>query len=215
MDANPSDIKNSKVLSERVAAVKAMREASTDKETKKDAAKPQEYQKIRQPLTDYLAVPLTSSEERQYVPMAWFDSSIITNNAVSVVGSADISLFGYLQSRPFNVWNKAVSGRLESRVRISNTITYNNFPFPEMTPELREKVVASGQAILDVRKKFPNNSLAELYESSSMPPELAKAHAKLDSEVLMAYGLTADANDAEILEVLFSMYAEQSKNSKP
>jgi hypothetical protein len=215
VDANPSDIKNSKVLSERVAAVKAMREASTDKETKKDAAKPQEYQKIRQPLTDYLAVPLTSSEERQYVPMAWFDSSIITNNAVSVVGSADISLFGYLQSRPFNVWNKAVSGRLESRVRISNTITYNNFPFPEMTPELREKVVASGQAILDVRKKFPNNSLAELYESSSMPPELAKAHAKLDSEVLMAYGLTADANDAEILEVLFSMYAEQSKNSKP
>ena len=99
-------------------------------------------------------------------------------------------------------------------MRISNTITYNNFPFPEMTPALRDKVVASGQAIIDVRRKFPNNTLAELYESSSMPPELAKAHTKLDTDVLMAYGLTADADDAEILEVLFSMYAEQSRNAQ-
>lgn len=214
VDANPSEIKNSPELSKRVAAVKAMREASKDKETKKDASKAQEYQKIRQPQTDYLAVPLTSSEEREYVPMAWFDSSIITNNAVSVVGNADISLFGYLQSRPFNVWNKAVSGRLESRVRISNTITYNNFPLPEATNAIREKIMNSAQTILDVRAKFANNSLAELYESTSMPPELARAHAKLDADVLSAYGLKSDSKDSEILEVLFTMYGEQSKNSK-
>jgi hypothetical protein len=191
-----------------------MREASTDAQTKKDANKPQEFQKIRQPKSAYLAVPLHSSEDRQYVPMAWFESKVITNNAVSVVGGADVSLFGFLQSRPFNVWNKAVSGRLESRVRISNTITYNNFPFPDMTDALRDKVSTSAQLVLDTRQKFPNNSLADLYESASMPPELAKAHAKLDADVLSAYGLKADSTDAAILEVLFEMYAEQSKNAQ-
>ena len=65
-----------------------------------------------------------------------------------------------------------------------------------------------------VREKFPNNSLADLYESTSMPPELAKAHAKLDADVLSAYDLKSDATDAEILEVFFEMYAEQSKISK-
>jgi len=212
--ADPSDIKKSKVLSERVAAVRTMRSESTKLKTQQDAARAQEFQEIRQPETDYLAVPLHSSEDRQYVPMVWFDSSVITNNAVSVIGLADVGLFGFLQSRPFNVWNKAVSGRLESRVRISNTITYNNFPFPEMGDVLLGKVKASAQMVLDARAKFPTNSLADLYESASMPPELAKAHAKLDADVLAAYGLKVSASDAEILEVLFTMYAEQSKSAK-
>jgi hypothetical protein len=210
-DADPADLRTSKELSRRLAAVKAMREASTDAQTKKDAIKPQEFQKIRQPKTAYLAVPLHSSEDRQYVPMAWFEAEVITNNAVSVVGGADVILFGFLQSRPFNVWNKTVSGRLESRVRISNTITYNNFPFPDVSDSLHEKIVTSAQSVLDARMKFPDNSLADLYESASMPPELARAHSKLDTDVLSAYGLNADATDAEILEVLFTMYAEQSK----
>jgi type I restriction-modification system DNA methylase subunit len=207
--ADPADLRASKELARRLAAVKAMREASTDAQTKKDAIKPQEFQKIRQPKTAYLAVPLLSSEDRKYVPMAWFGPEVITNNAVSVVGGADISLFGFLQSRPFNVWNKVVSGRLKSDVRISNTITYNNFPFPEISDSLFEKVTISAQSVLDTRAKFPNNSLADLYESASMPPELAKAHNKLDADVLSAYELKADATDDEILEVLFAMYAEQ------
>jgi hypothetical protein len=214
VDADPADLRASKELTRRLAAVKAMREASTDAQTKKDATKPQEFQKIRQPKTAYLAVPLHSSEDRQYVPMAWFGPEVITNNAVSVVGGADVSLFGYLQSRPFNVWNKAVSGRIKSDTRISNTITYNNFPFPELSDVLRDKVIQSAQSVLDTRAKFPNNSLADLYESASMPPELAKAHTKLDSDVLSTYDLKVDATDAEILEVLFAMYAEQSKSSK-
>lgn len=215
VDADPADLRASKELSRRLAAVKAMRTESTDAQTKKDAIKPQEFQKVRQPKTSYLAVPLHSSEDRQYVPMAWFGPEVITNNAVSVVSGADLSLFGFLQSRPFNVWNKAVSGRIKSDTRISNTITYNNFPFPEVNAALAAKLSASSQAILDVREKFPNSSLADLYESASMPPELAKVHAKLDAEVLSAFGLKPDASDAEILEVLFTMYSEQLSQLVP
>ncbi len=211
--ADPADIKKSKVLNSRVEAVRSLRAASPRAATQKLALRPTEFGEIRQPLTDYLAVPLHSSEDREYVPMVWFDSSVVTNNAVALIGVADVALFGFLQSRPFNIWNKVVSGRLESRVRISSTVTYNNFPFPAMTDALRAKVIASAQFVLDARMEFPDNSLADLYESASMPPELARAHSKLDADVLSAYGLKADATDAEILEVLFAMYAEQSKSS--
>jgi hypothetical protein len=84
-----------------------------------------------------------------------------------------------------------------------------------MTGEQQDKVKSSAQLVLDARAKFPANSLADLYESASMPPELAKAHMKLDVDVMATYGLKPSASDAEILEVLFRMFAEQSQASKP
>lgn len=212
--ANPADIKNSKILSERVARVRIKRLESTKAKTREDAARAQEFQEIRQPSTNYLAIPLHTSEDRDYVPIAMMSPDVIVNNGLSVIGNANLETFGILTSRPFNVWNKAISGRLGSSMRISNTITYNNFPFPDMSDALRNKVTVAAQSVLDARAKFPNNSLADLYELASMPPELGKAHAALDLEVLTAYGLKADSTDAEILEILFEMYAEQSQNSK-
>ncbi len=207
--AEPSDIKRSKVLRSRVEAVRELRTASPRAATRKLASRPAEFGENRQPLTDYLAVPSVSSEDRRYVPIAWFSSDIITNNAVFVISDAPLSTFAFLCSLPFNIWNKSVSGRLESRVRISNTITYNNFPFPVLDSGLKEKLNASAQSVLEARAKYPNSSLADLYESSSMPSELSKAHAKLDAEVLASYGLEVTSNNVEILERLFELYAEQ------
>jgi hypothetical protein len=146
--------------------------------------------------------------------MAYLEPEVVANNALSIIPDAPLWLFGILQSRPFSVWNKAVSGRIKSDTRISNTITYNNFPFPTVDTVLNEKLSASAKLVLEARSKYPNSSLADLYESTSMPAELSKAHAKLDSDVLSAYGIKSSASDAEILEVLFATYAEQGKSSK-
>lgn len=209
VDADPNDMRTSKVISERVAGVKAQRAASTRPATRELAKTAHLFGFVSQPSTPYIAVPLHSSEDRDYVPMAYLEPDVVANNALSIVPDAPVWLFGILQSRPFNVWNKAVSGRLESRVRISNTITYNNFPFPDMTEQLKTRVIAAAKSVLDARAKYPNSSLADLYESTSMPTELSKAHTKLDTDVLTAYGLKSSASDAEILEVLFEMYANQ------
>ena len=72
-----------------------------------------------------------------------------------------------------------------------------------------DKIAAAAKSVLDARDSYPNSSLADLYESTSMPTELSKAHAKLDAAVMSAYGLESSATDAEILEVLFEMYAQQ------
>jgi hypothetical protein len=207
--AEPTDIKKSKVLTVRVESVRSLRAASPRAATQKLALRPAEFGEIRQPKTEYLVVPRHSAESRDYVPMAWYQPEVITNDAVLLVASAEVAIFGLLQSRVFNVWNKVVSGRIKSDTRISSTVTYNNFPFPTLSDSDREAIRKCAQSVLDVRSKFPTSSLADLYEVTSMPAELAVAHSKLDAQVLNAYGLKSTATDSEILEVLFTMYSQQ------
>ena len=212
--APASDIKSSQVLSSRVAGVRDYRNASKRAATKKLALRPTEFGEIRQPETNYISVPAVSSENRQYVPIAVYSSDVVATNALLVIPDNSLETFGIIQSRPFMVWTRAVSGRLESRLRISATITYNNFPFPEASDEDIRKVRECALAVFAARASAENQSLADLYDSDAMPTNLRVAHAKLDAQVVSMYGLKSDSKDAEILEVLFRMYAEQSKSSK-
>jgi hypothetical protein len=203
---DPSDIRNSPELSRRVSLVREFRLQSRDKMTLADADRPAEFQKIRQPKTSYLAVPLHSSETRDYVPIARFDADTITNNSLSLIPDGSLRTFGLLMSRPFNVWNKTVSGRLESRTRISGTITYNNFPLPYTTENHDGAIEAGSQAVLSARALSPNSSLADLYDPKCMPSELRKAHQQLDKAVLAAFSLKVSASDEEVLAELFRRY---------
>jgi hypothetical protein len=207
VDATPEDIRTSPVIGDRVAAVRQMRSASKDKQTQKDAAVPALFQKIRQPATDYLAIPRVSSETRRYVPMALLPADVIINDALQAVSSATRYTFGLLQSSVFMVWNSAVSGRLKSDFRLSADITYNNFPWPE-NPKNKDAIEAAAQTVLDVREKYPTSSLADLYDPRSMPKDLVDAHNALDRLVLAAYGLKSDVTEADILANLFARYAE-------
>ena len=209
--ANPADIRNSRILAERVAAVREMRLASSKAATRKDADRPAEFQELRQPQSEYIAVPKVSSEDREYVPMARFDPSVIVNDRVSIIANGSLLTFGMLCSKPFNIWNKAISGRLESRTLISNKITYNNFPFPELTDNQKNAVENAAQQVLDARAEFPDNSLADLYDPNAMPPALRQAHKKLDAAVLAAFGLKADASDERILAKLFEAYDDLTR----
>jgi hypothetical protein len=114
-------------------------------------------------------------------------------------------------SKPFNVWNSLVSGRLESRYRISQEITFNNFPVRRLSDEEREHLMKTGQGILDARAKYPNATLADLYGSNSMPIELLKAHQANDKAVLGLLGLKVDATSEAILVSLFKEYDEMTR----
>jgi hypothetical protein len=140
--------------------------------------------------------------------MARFASDVIVNNAVLVVPEASNLTFGILHARPFQVWNATVSGRLESRFRISAEITYNNFPWPDMEGSARTAIEAAAQGVVTAREAHPGASLADLYGPLSMPADLTKAHQDLDKAVLTAYGLKPAATDAEVLGELFSRYEQ-------
>ncbi len=206
IDVVPSDIQNSPELRKRISAVKKHRESSTRKATQELASTPHLFGFISHPAANYLAVPLHSSEDRYYVPIAFFDEETVCTNAVSIVPEATIETFAVMCSSAFNVWNKAVSGRLESRVRISSTITYNNFPFPKFLPEEKKLLKEAGKHILEVRHALLGQSLADMYGKLSIPLELLAAHQAVDAIVLKHFGLKTKSDENDILSTLFKEY---------
>ncbi len=209
--ADPSDIKNSVEIRTRVEKVREMRLESTKATTRKDAATPTLFQEIRQPNSEYLAVPSASSENRAYVPMALMPPDVIANNALLTIADANLTTFAILQSKVFALWNATVSGRLKSDFRISAEITYNNFPFPVFQEDKMNTLNQTAQKIIDIRASYANTSLAVLYDKQAMPPDLLKAHNLNDKAVVAAYGLKANSTDSDILSHLFETYASLTK----
>ncbi|CAB4721916.1 unannotated protein [freshwater metagenome] len=211
VDAPPSVFSTSKYIAAACEKVIAVRKVSPDPSAVKAVATPGLFKARRQPIGRYLAVPRVSSETRRYVPLAFLTPDVIASDAVLTIDGADGYCFGLMTSRAFNIWNAAVSGRLESRFRISAEITYNNFPWPDSTAN-RDGISEAALTVLMVRDEFPGSSLADLYNPKGMPAKLVEAHSALDRKVLAAYGLKSSATDAEVLSALFARYAELTAN---
>ena len=205
------EIKNSHVLYERVQNVKTFREASTSSATRQKACVPHEFFFISQPTTNYLIVPSTSSENRRYVPIGFMSPAIIASNANTIVPDATLFHFGVLTSNVHMAWMRVVCGRLKSDYRYSGSVVYNNFPWPTPTEEQKAKIEQTAQAILDARAKYPDCSLADLYDEVTMPPELRHAHQENDRAVMAAYGFSTRMSESDCVAELFKMYQELTK----
>jgi hypothetical protein len=188
-----------------------MRLASEASSTREAAKFSHLFVQRAQPKTSYIAVPRVSSEARSYVPIDYCSPDVIASDALLTVPNASVAVFAVLMSKPFNVWNSVVSGRLESRYRISQEITFNNFPLRRLSDEERELLTKTGQGILDARAKYPNATLADLYGSTSMPIDLLKAHQTNDKAILNILGLKVDATSEAILVSLFKSYDEMTR----
>ncbi len=106
-----------------------------------------------------------------------------------------------------NTWMRNTCGRLKSDYSYSNTIVYNNYPWPENPNEKQVQAVeAAAQNVLDARAQFPNASLADLYDPNTMPPALVKAHQALDKAVDLCYRPQPFINEAKRIEFLFELY---------
>ena len=208
-DVLPSDLKQMPLVQDRIEKVRAFRLQSTREQTKKLARYPTEFAEIRQPSTDYILIPLHSSENREYVPIGFIDKNTISNNAVSFIESDDLVLFGILTSKMHMTWMKYICGRLESRYRYSATIVYNNFPFPKnISDNLSSKIKKVSEEILNIRKKYEKETLANLYHPLLMPSDLRKAHDKLDNLVDKAYTNESFSSDDDRMRLLFNLYKE-------
>ncbi|MBL7773621.1 MAG: class I SAM-dependent DNA methyltransferase [Chitinophagaceae bacterium] len=206
-NAEPSTLKNSKLIAERVERVKQVRESSTRLATKKLAQFPTLFGEDRQPSKSYILIPRHSSENRKYIPFGFFDSNYIVSDSCSFVETTSLFHFGILMSIMHFVWVKNICGRIKSDFRYSNELVYNNFPFPESpTDKQKQAIEEKAQRVLDVRTKYPNSSLADLYDSLTMPPDLVKAHNELDKAVDITYHSQPFTSEAKRMEFLFELY---------
>ena len=208
-DAKPDELKQCPLVRERIEKVRAFRAASTDANTRKWAAYPSLFQTNRQPLSNYLAVPEVSSENRLYIPIGFLDKETIASNLLYTVSNASAYHFGVLTSAMHMAWVKHVCGRLKSDFRYSSGLVYNSYPWPtKPTPAQIKDIAEKAQAVLDIRAQFPSSSLAVLYDLITMPPPLLKAHLALDKAVDAAYRKQAFPTERNRIEYLFELYQQ-------
>ena len=211
-DSEPSMYKDNPIIMEAIRNVKQLRENSNREATRRLAITPYLFGEIRQPETDYLLVPSNSSERRRYIPIGFMTKEDISTNANLVIPNATLYEFGILTSNVHMSWVRSVAGRLKSDYRYSAKIVYNNFPWPSPTDKQKENINKTAKAVLDARAKYPNSSLADLYDELTMPPDLRKAHQQNDIAVMEAYGFNwRKMTESDCVAELMKMYEELLK----
>lgn len=161
----------------------------------------------------FIILPQTSSENRRYIPIEFMEN-VIPNNSMRVVVDADLYQFGVLTSNVHMAWMRVTTGRMKSDYQYTIDTVYNGFPWCEPTPEQKAKIEQTAQAILDARAKYPDCSLADLYDELTMPPELRKAHHENDFAVMAAYGFDKKITESECVAELMGMYREMTEGKE-
>lgn len=194
---------------DRIQRVKEKREASTDKGTQKMAARPHQFREMKAAKRQLLIVSRVSSERREYIPMGLLDSDCIISDA-QVIYDPPPYLFGLLCSKMHVAWVKATSGCLESRIRYSSAISYNNFPCPAFTEKQKNDIFILGIEVLAAREAHPEKSIETLYDPEKMPIDLKSAHILLDDYLEKCYRSHPFKDDAARVECLFGMYEKMT-----
>lgn len=210
--ANPAEIRKSPTIMKHLDIVREYRASSTAPSTRKLAETPTLFAQVAQPDKSYIAIPAVSTSRRQYIPIGFLSKDIVAGHKLFIIPEAEIYHFGILTSNVHNAWMRMVAGRMKSDYSYTSTMVYNTFPWPTPSEKQKEKIEATALAILETRASFPDNSLADLYDEMTMPPELRKAHHANDAAVLEAYGFPKDATESEIVARLFKMYQELTSN---
>jgi type I restriction-modification system DNA methylase subunit len=211
VDVPASEIKKHKFLLDRIEKVKNSRMLSKDPGARNLAATPYRFRDIENPST-FLAVPEVSSERRDYIPIGFLGKDVIASNKIQMVPNANLWHFGNLTSLMHMTWMRYTCGRLESRYSYSNTIVYNNYPWPKNpTAKQKQEVEKCAQAVLDARAAHPTSSLADLYDPLTMPPNLVKAHQALDKAVDKCYRPQPFTTEMQRIEYLFGLYKEYTE----
>lgn len=215
-DCTPDEIKKMPKCAERVKAVREFRLKSKSAGTVKLADKPTRFHVENMPKDNFIIIPEVTSENRKYIPIGLMAPDSLVSNKVFALQDTSLYFFGILTSGVHMAWTRAVCGRHGNGYNYSKDIVYNNFPWPNPTPEQKLKIEKTAQAILDARAKYPNTSFAALYDDDFMPAELRKAHQLNDKAVLEAYGIKPNmpeyTDEATCVAMLFRLYEDLTKD---
>lgn len=211
----PSELRKMPLCKERIDLVKEARRKSLDSGTRKLADFPTKFHVTNIPEKDFIVIPEVTSENRDYIPMEYVEVKETTkklfSNLVKLMPGATYYHFGVLQSKVHMIWTKAICGYKDFRPRYSTDVVFNNFPWPDVSPKDKEAIETTGKKILEMRAKYPESSLADLYDVAAMPDDLKKAHLDNDKAVMKAYGFTGKS-DEEVIKALLQLYKKLTRD---
>ena len=198
-------------IAERVEKVRRWRVASNDANVRRMAARPHQFREFRSTRTQTLVVPLVSSENRRYVPMGFVGGDTIVTNLANAVYECPPWAFGVITSRMHMAWIRTVCGGLETRLRYSNTLGYNTFPFPVISAEKQEEIGVQVREIIRKREDHCDRTPGKLY--GDLPPGLERLHGRLDDTIDAIYRAEPFRSDAERVRFLLQRYEGRNEAS--
>lgn len=214
------DLEKMPLVRQRIENVKNTRLLSSKAATVKKADTPHLFDERRYVDEPYIGLPRVSSENRKFIPIGFLDGEVAGDKLYVLLGGR-LYHFGVLSSSMHNAFMRLTAGRMKSDYSYSNTIVYNNFPYPfdakdedSKTTKAKETIESAAQAVLDARKLYQGigedvPTLAKLYNTYMIDPypELTKAHIALDKAVDKAYGYKGKGDDASRVEFLLKKIA--------
>ena len=199
-------------IKKRGEKVREMRLASPKAATQRDAATPFQFSEPRYVRAPQIIMPSVTSERRSYIPVGFLDDDVVVSNLAFAIYGAEPWLFAVLSSRMHLAWIKIVAGRMKSDFRYSNTLCYNNFPFPEITENQKNELNLRAENVLAAREEHPEKTIAQLYDPDKMPANLLAAHKAMDVAVEKCYRPTpfAEDSDESRVKLLFKLFEKMS-----
>lgn len=205
---------NIPVISQRVEAVRSFRETSKAKTTNGYSNVSYRFAQYCHRDATALALPSVTPEERAYVTPLLLPKGVMITNLAYLIYGFSLETFALLSSRMHIVWVRAVSGRLGSGVRYTPTISYHTFPIPLLTAKNKEDLIACAHEILIARERHFPATIADLYDQTTMPEDLRRAHDRNDEVLERIYIGRQFKNDTERLEKLFDLYTKMTTKAK-
>lgn len=200
-------------IAERIELTKLHRKNSKDIGTQKLSLRPHQFRDLHIAKTHSIIIPRVSSERRTYIPTGFLDKDTVISDSAQAIYDAELWVFGVVTSYMHMVWVRAVSGKLETRIRYSAELCYNTFPFPKISEQQKKRIELCVQEILRIREKYSEKTMAELYDPDKMPKDLYDAHFSLDLVIESCYRKKPFENNEQRLAHLFKMYEMMTNNA--
>ncbi len=201
-------------IQNRINKVEEMRLRSRDVGANKLASRPHQFRDISQSNNNAIIIPRVSSERRSYIPVGFLENDTIILDSAQAIYDPESWVFAIVSSRTHMTWVRTVAGRLKTDYRYSSALCYNTFPFPEITEAQKTTLEDHVFNVLDEREKYPEKTIAELYDPDKMPEGLRQAHHEMDLAVEQCYRKKLFKSDEERLEYLFKRYEEMIEAEK-
>lgn len=201
-------------IKERICSVKKMRLKSDKQATKDSAMSPHAFGEIRYKASESIIIPSVTSERRAYLPAGFLSADTVVSNSAHLILNASPAIFALIISKMHMIWVRATAGQLETRIRYSTSLCYNNFPIPDLTKKQEETINTHAYNVLEEREKHSEKTMAELYDPDKMPDGLREAHHHLDLAVERCYRSKPFTSDEERLEYLFKLYEDMTAKEK-
>jgi hypothetical protein len=201
-------------IADRLKGVRVRRTESPLDSTQEFADRPHRFVYLAgQSKSHTIGVGGVSSESRDYLPVAVFDSQAVLSNLAYALYDAPLWTLALIASRLHLVWIATVCGKLETRYRYSNTLGWNTFPVPTLTDKNKADLTRCAEDILLAREAHFPATIADLYDPEKMPDGLRAAHERNDEVLERIYIGRRFRNDTERLEKLFELYTKMASTS--